>query len=83
VVSGTHGFDDLFRRIVGPRLVSAIQAEAAHVAYGSYGYSEAVAEVMYRACLEGAGYLSDPAFQSLYSWVIDQLARVLDAELPP
>lgn len=76
-------FDDDFRRLVAPQLVGAIQAEAAHVAFGTYDFDAAVDEVMAAACQHGAGYLSDAAFADLHSWVIDEVARVLGEQLPP
>lgn len=76
-------FDDDFQRLVAPRLVSTIQAEAAHVAWGTYDYETAVDEVMVAACFYGAAYLSDNAFTDLRHWVVEQLASVLDQELMP
>lgn len=76
-------FDADFRRLVAPQLVGAIQAEAAHVAYGTYDYDVACDEVMVVACQYGASRLSDDAFTELRHWVTDELARVLGEQLPP
>lgn len=76
-------FDEDFRRMVTPRLVGAIQAEAAHILFGSYGFDEAIAEVMTIACRYGAAYLSDDAIVALRGWVVDQISNVLDEELGP
>lgn len=72
-----------FRRIVGPLLVGAIQAEAAHVAYGTYDYATACDEVMVRACAHGAGYLSCEALTALRHWVVEEVARALDEQIAP
>lgn len=82
-MSDQCAFDADFRRIVGPLLVGAIQAEAAHVAFGTYDFEAAVDEVMVVACQHGAGYLSDEAFTELRHWVVEELAAVLDQELMP
>lgn len=81
-MTGSCPFDADFRRIVGPVLVGAIQAEAAHVAFGTYDYDVACDEVMVVACSYGAGYLSCEALTALRHWVVEEVARVLDEALP-
>lgn len=78
-----RAFDADFRRLVGPRLVGAIRAEAAHVIFGTYDYATACDEVMLIAWLHGAHRLSEDALAALQDWIIDQLGNVLDEELGP
>ena len=69
--------------MVAPKLVGAIQAEAAHVAFGTYDYATACCEVMVIACLHGGGRLCGRCFLDLWEWVGEQLSSVLDQELAP
>lgn len=80
---GRCPFERHYRRLVTPRLVSAIRAEAAHVLFGTYDFATACDEVMLIAWLHGAHHFNDDRLHALQDWIIDQLGNVLDEEFGP